>query len=48
MSLLYRQPGNWHYYEENPVSDNPQEAGSDQVAIQSTADNEHSVNLMAP
>lgn len=37
-----------HYYEENPVSDNPQEAGSDQVAIQSTADNEHSVNLMAP
>ena len=36
-----------HYYEENPVSDNSQAAGSDQVTIQSTADNEHSVNLMA-
>ena len=32
-----------HYYEENPVSDNPQVAGSDQVTIQSIADNEYSV-----
>ena len=37
-----------HYYEENPVSDNSQVAGSYQVTIQSAADNEDSVNLMAP
>ena len=48
MSLLCRQPGNWKQYVTSYESDNAQAAGNDQVTIQSTADNEHLVNLMAP